>query len=83
MPPSVLSSLLLQQFTAVRKLTRNLQQQKPRHHKRSQLPPGEAGTPTKRIVHTGVYKQNLNQYNEALKHYNHIVNNCSRNKPLN
>ena len=37
------------------------------HPKRPQLPPGEAGTPVRRIVHTAVYKQNLLQYNNNLK----------------
>ena len=51
-------------------MTRALQQQKHhRHPKRPKLPAGETGTPTKRIVHTAVYKQNVNQYNEALKQY--------------
>ena len=47
----------LQYFSAVRKMTRDLQQQKLRHPKRPQLPPGEAGTPSKRIVNKAVYKQ--------------------------
>ena len=38
-------------------MTRDLQQQKLRHPKRPQLPPGEAGTPSKRIVNKAVYKQ--------------------------
>ena len=40
-----------------RQLTRDLQKREPRHPKRPQLPPGEARTPTKRIVHTVVYKR--------------------------
>ena len=37
--------------------------------KRPQLPPGEAGTPVRRIVHTVLYKQKLHQYNQTLKLY--------------
>ena len=69
----VATSSHMQQFSAVRKLTRDLQQQKPRHRKRPQLPSGEAGTPTKRIRQTGVYKQKLNQYNEARKHFEQYI----------
>ena len=57
----------LQQFLAVRQLTRDLQQRKQRHPKRPQLPSGEAGSPTKKIFHTAVYKQTLPRYNNALK----------------
>ena len=66
---AVSTSPHLQQFSSVRKLTRDLQQRKPRHPKRSQLALSEAGTPTKRIVHTAVYEKELNHYNEALKHF--------------
>ena len=31
------------------------------------MPPGEAGTPVRRIVYTAVYKQKLLQYNNTLK----------------
>ena len=55
----------LQQISAVRQLTRDLQQRKPRHRKRPQLHPVEAGTPD-RMVHTAEYKQKLTQYNNAL-----------------
>ena len=71
-PPDVVvaSSPKLQQFSTVRKMTRDLQQQRLRRHKGPQIPPDEAGTPTKRSVHPAVYQRNLNnQYNEALKHY--------------
>ena len=70
---AVATSSHLQQYSAVRKLTRDLQLQKPRHPKQSQFPPGETGTLTKRIVHTAVYKQKIKQYNEALKHYEQII----------
>ena len=37
------------------------------------MPPGEAATPTQRIVHTVMYKQKLSQYNNAQKlHENYI-----------
>ena len=35
-------------FSALRQLTCDLQQRKPRHPKRTQIPPGEAGSPTKK-----------------------------------
>ena len=57
----------LQQFSAVRQLTQDLQQRKPGLSKRLQPPPGDAGTPTERNIHTAVYKQKLDQYNNALK----------------
>ena len=62
---AVATSSHLQQFSAVRQLSRDLQRITPRHPKRPQLPPCEAGTPTKRIVHTAVHKQKLTQYNVA------------------
>ena len=34
-----------------------------------QLPPGESGTPVRRIVLVVVYKQKLHQYNQTLKLY--------------
>ena len=64
----------LQQFSAIRQLTRDLQKVKPRHPKRPQLAPSEAGAPTKRIVHTVVYKQNVTQYNDAMKLYERYLN---------
>ena len=57
----------LQQYSAIRQLTHDLQERKPRHPKRPQLPPGEAGTPVRRIVHTAEYEKNLLQYNTTLK----------------
>ena len=67
LPPDALAtSSHLQQHSAVRQLTNDLQQRKPRHPKRSQLPPGEAGIPIRRIVQTAVYKHKLNQYNITL-----------------
>ena len=59
----------LQQYSAVRQLTHDLQLRKPRHPKRPQLPAGEAGTSVRRIVHTAVYKQKLFQCNQTLKLY--------------
>ena len=64
---AVATSSHLQQYSAVRQLTNDLQQRKPRHPKRPQLPPGEAGTPVRKIVHTTVCKQKLNQYNHTLE----------------
>ena len=66
---AVATSPHLQQYSAVRQLTHELQLRKHRHPKRTQLPPGEAGTPVRRIVHTAVYKQKLHQYNQTLKLY--------------
>ena len=57
---AVVISRHLQQLSAVRQVTRDLQQRKPRHPKRSQLPPGGTGSPIKQIVHTAVNKQKLN-----------------------
>ena len=70
----VATSSHLKQFSAVGNLARDLQQQKPRHHKRPQRSPGESDTPMTRFVHTSVYKQKLNQHNEALKHYERFIN---------
>ena len=58
---AVATSPHLQQLSAVRHLTHDLQQRKSRHPKRPQMPPAETGTPTKRLVHTIVNKQKLNQ----------------------
>ena len=66
---AVTTSPHLQQYLAVRQLTHDLQLRKSRHPKRPQLPPGEAGTPVRRIVHTAVYKQKFSQYNQTLKLY--------------
>ena len=66
---AVATSPHLQQYSAVRQLTHDLQLRNPRHPKRPQLPPGEAGTPVRRIIHTAVYKQKLSQYNQTLKLY--------------
>ena len=70
---AVATSSHLQEFAAVRQLTHDLQQRKPRHSKRLQLPPGETGISTKHIVHTAVYKQKLTQYNNALKLYEQYI----------
>ena len=47
---------------------------KARHSKRPHLPPSDAGTPSKRIVHTAVNKQKLTQYNNALKQHEQYIN---------
>ena len=47
---AVATSAYLQQFSAVRQLTNGVRQRKPRHPKRPQFSPGEAGPPTQRIV---------------------------------
>ena len=65
---AVATSPNLQQFSAVRQLTHDLQIQKPRHPKRPQLSLGN-GPPARRLVHTVVYKQKLSQYIDALKMY--------------
>ena len=69
--PSVSSPTICNSASPVipNELTHDLQLRKPRLPKRPQLPPGEAGTPVRRIVHTAVYKQKLFQYNETLKLY--------------
>ena len=64
---AVATSPRLQQYSAVRQLIHDLKQRKPRHPKRPQLPPGEAGTPVRKIFHTAVYKQKILQYNNTLK----------------
>ena len=68
---AVATSPHLQQYSAVRQLTHNLQLRKPRHPKRHPRhpSPGEAGTSVRRIVHTSVYKQKLYQNNQTLKQY--------------
>ena len=58
-----------QQYSAVRQLTRDLQQKKPRHPRRPQLPSDGIGKPFRRLVHTVVYKQKLAKYIDALKTY--------------
>ena len=58
-----------QQYSAVRQLTRDLQQKKPRHPKRPQLPSDGLGKPVRRLVRTVVYKQKLAKYIDALKIY--------------
>ena len=58
----------LQQYSAVRQLTNDLQIKKPRHPKRPQLSTGNH-PPVRRLVHTVVYKQKLTQYIDALKLY--------------
>ena len=70
---AVATSPHFQQYSAVRQLTHDLQQKKPRHPKRPQLPHGEADTPFRRIVHTAVYKQKLLQYNNNLKFYENYI----------
>ena len=65
---AVATSPNLQQYSAVRQLTNDLQIKKPRHSKRPQLSNGN-GPPVRRLVHTVVYKQKLSQYIDALKLY--------------
>ena len=65
---AVATSPNLQQYSAVRQLTNDLQIKKPRHPKRPQLSNGN-GPPVSRLVHTLVYKQKLPQYIDALKFY--------------
>ena len=50
-------------------MTRDLQQKKPKHPRRPPLPSDVIGKPVRRLVHTVVYKQKLNQYIDALKLY--------------
>ena len=50
-------------------MTRDLQQKKPKHPRRPQLPSDVIDKPVRRLVHTVVYKQKLNQYIDALKLY--------------
>ena len=69
----VATSSHIQQYSAVRRLTQDVQQRKPRHPKLPQLPSGEAETPVQRIVHTAVYKQKLHQYNQTSKLYEYYL----------
>ena len=66
---AVATSPHFQQHSAVRQLTRDLQQKKPKHPKRLHLPSEIIHQPVRRLVHTVVYKQKLNQYITALKVY--------------
>ena len=50
-------------------MTRDLQQKKPKHSRRPHLPSDIIHQPVRRLVHTVVYKQKLNQYIDALKLY--------------
>ena len=50
-------------------MTRDLQQKKPKHPRRPHLPSDIIDKPVRRLVHTVVYKQKLNQYIDALKMY--------------
>ena len=72
-PLPLLLKAHLQQFSAVRQFTNDLQQRTPRHPKRPQLPPGDAGSPIQRSVHTAVYKQELSRYNKELKIYENYI----------
>ena len=65
----VATSPNLQQYSAVRQLTNDLQRKKPRHPRRPQLPLDGIGPHVRRLVHTAVYKQKLAQYIDALKLY--------------
>ena len=66
---AVATSPNLQQNSAVRQLTNDLQIKKPRPPRRPQLPPDGIGPPVRRLVHTAVYEQKLAQYINALKLY--------------
>ena len=66
---AVATSPNLQQFSAVRQLTNDLQIKKPRHPKRPQLSSHGSGPPVRRLVHSVIYKQKLSQYIDALKMY--------------
>ena len=66
---AVTTSPNLQQYSAVRQLTHDLQIKKPRHPRRPQLSSHGNGSPVRRLVHTAVYKQKLSQYIDALKMY--------------
>ena len=66
---AVATSPNLQQYSAVRQLTNDLQIKKPRHLRRPQLPSDGIRPPIRRLVHTAVYKQKLAQYINALKLY--------------
>ena len=66
---AVATSPNLQQYSAVRQLTNDLQRKKPRHPRRPQPPLDGIGPPVRRLVHTAVYKQKIAQYIDALKLY--------------
>ena len=66
---AVATSPHFQQYSAVRQLTRDLQQKEPKHPRRPHLPSDIIDKPVRRLVHTVVYKQKLNQYIDALKLY--------------
>ena len=66
---AVATSPNLQQYSAVRQLTNDLQRKKPRHPRRPQLPLDGIGPPVRRLVHTAVYKQKIAQYIDALNLY--------------
>ena len=66
---AVATSPHFQQYSAVRQLTRDLQQKKPKHPRRLHLPSDIIHQPVRRLVHTVFYKQKLNQYIAALKLY--------------
>ena len=66
---AVATSPNLQQYSAVRQLTDDLQRRKPRHPRRPQPPFDRIGPPVRRLVHTAVYKQKIAQYIDALKLY--------------
>ena len=66
---AVATSPHFQQYSAVRQLTRDLQQKKPKHPRRPHLPSDVIQQPVRRLVHSVVYKQKLNQYITALKLY--------------
>ena len=48
-------------------LTTQLQLHNPRHTNRTQMPPGEAGSVTKKLTHSVIYKQKHSNYKEALR----------------
>ena len=66
---AVATSPSLQQYSAVRQLTGDLQKRKPRHPRRPQPPLDGIGPPVRRLVHTAVYKQKFAQNIDALKLY--------------
>ena len=77
------TSSLLQQNSAVRKLTRDLLQQKPRHPKQPQIPPGELAHPQ---TASSTQLCTNRQYTNITKLSNiviYILINCSQNKQLN
>ena len=59
---AVATSPNLQQYSAFRQLTHDLQIKKQRHPRRPQLPSHGNGPPVRRLVHTAVHKQKLAQY---------------------